>query len=95
LNRNSVIVDGTTPGSAPCSCRPSAQDHGIFASNSAGPARWNQLYASNMNDSGTYVGACLRQCDVTMDHMWMENNSLGYSGTNSGRGRHHRELPVR
>jgi hypothetical protein len=23
-------------------------------------------------------------CDVTIDHAWMENNALGYSGTNSG-----------
>jgi hypothetical protein len=61
-----------------------AAEYGIFASNSAGPAGWNQLYASNMNDSGTYVGACLQQCDVTINHMWMENNALGYSGTNSG-----------
>jgi len=61
-----------------------AAEYGIFASNSAGPASWNQLYASNMNDSGTYVGACKRRCDVVMDHMWMENNALGYSGTNSG-----------
>jgi hypothetical protein len=61
-----------------------AAEYGIFSSNSAGPATWNQLYASNMNDSGTYVGACLQRCDVVMDHMWMENNALGYSGTNSG-----------
>ncbi len=61
-----------------------AAEYGIFASNSAGPASWNELYASNMNDSGTYVGACKQRCDVVMDHMWMENNALGYSGTNSG-----------
>jgi Right handed beta helix region len=61
-----------------------AAEYGIFASNSAGPAAWNQLYASNMNDSGTYVGACRQACDVTLDHLWMENNALGYSGTNSG-----------
>ena len=61
-----------------------AAEYGIFAGNSAGPAVLDQLYGSNMNDSGVYVGACLRQCDVTMDHMWMENNALGYSGTNSG-----------
>jgi hypothetical protein len=61
-----------------------AAEYGIFASNSAGPASWNQLYASNMNDSGTYVGACQQRCDVVMNHMWMENNALGYSGTNSG-----------
>jgi hypothetical protein len=166
MNRNSVIVDGTNPGSSPCSSEPGAQnygalgsggtpvgrngivvwkandvtiqnltvcnflagtgasgneiwwnggdesgkigltgywgsyltatstfyrgdeataaEYGVFASNSAGPAGWNQLYASNMNDSGTYVGACQQQCDVVMNHMWMENNALGYSGTNSG-----------
>jgi hypothetical protein len=61
-----------------------AAEYGIFAGNSAGPGRWNQLYASNMNDSGTYVGACKRQCNAVLDHMWMENNALGYSGTNSG-----------
>ena len=49
-----------------------------------GPASWNQIYGSNMNDSGMYVGACLQVCDVTIDHAWMENNALGYSGTNSG-----------
>ncbi len=165
MNRNTVIVDGTKPGSAPCSSAPSAQnygalgkngvpvgrngilvwkandvsienltvcnflagtgasgnqiwwnggaesgkiglkgywgsyltatstffsnettaaEYGIFSSNSAGPAGWNQLYASNMNDSGTYVGACQQECDVTMNHMWMQDNALGYSGTNSG-----------
>jgi hypothetical protein len=164
MDRNSVIVDGTNAGSAPCSSKPSAQnygkvvngsavgrngivvwkandvriqnltvcnflagtgvsgneiwwnggdesgkiglsgywgsyltatstffsnettaaEYGIFSSNSAGPADWNQLYASNMNDSGTYVGACRQQCDITINHIWMENNALGYSGTNSG-----------
>jgi hypothetical protein len=165
MDRNSVIVDGTNPGSTSCSAKPSAQnygalgsdgipvgrngilvwkaddvsvenltvcnflagtgssgnevwwnggdgsgkiglkgywgsyltatstffgnentaaEYGIFASNSAGPASWNQLYASNMNDSGTYVGACQQQCDATLDNMWMEYNALGYSGTNSG-----------
>ncbi len=61
-----------------------AAEYGIFSSNSRGPAGWNQLYASNFNDSGMYVGACHRQCDVTIDHAWMEYNALGYSGTNSG-----------
>jgi len=61
-----------------------AAQYGIFASNAAGPAVLDQLYGSNMNDSGVYVGACLRQCDVSMSHMWMEYNALGYSGTNSG-----------
>jgi hypothetical protein len=61
-----------------------AAEYGIFASNAAGPATLNQLYANNMNDSGTYVGACLQQCNVILNHLWMENNALGYSGTNSG-----------
>ena len=61
-----------------------AAQYGIFSSNSAGPAEWYQLYANNFNDSGMYVGACHQVCDVTIDHTWMENNALGYSGTNSG-----------
>ena len=61
-----------------------AAQYGIFSSNSQGPGSWNQIYGSNMNDSGMYVGACHQLCDVTIDHAWMENNALGYSGTNSG-----------
>ncbi len=61
-----------------------AAEYGIFSSDSQGPAGWNQLYASNFNDSGMYVGACLQLCDVTIDHAWMEYSALGYSGTNSG-----------
>ena len=61
-----------------------AAEYGIFSSNAAGPATWNQIYGSNMNDSGTYVGACKQQCDITIDHAWMEYSALGYSGTNSG-----------
>jgi len=62
----------------------SAAQYGIFSSNSQGPSLWTQLYASNFNDSGMYVGACLQACDVTISHAWMEYNALGYSGTNSG-----------
>ncbi len=62
----------------------SAAQYGIFSSNAAGPAEWNQIYGSNMNDSGMYVGACLQRCAVTIDHAHMENSALGYSGTNSG-----------
>ena len=58
--------------------------YGIFSSNAAGPGRWNELYASNQNDSGIYVGACLQVCGITINHAWMEYNALGYSGTNSG-----------
>ena len=61
-----------------------AAGYAIFSSNAQGPATWNQIYGSNMNDSGIYVGACLQLCDITINHAWMENNALGYSGTNSG-----------
>jgi len=61
-----------------------AAQYGIFSSNAQGPGVWNQLYASNFNDSGMYVGACLQLCGMTIDHAWMEYNALGYSGTNSG-----------
>ena len=61
-----------------------AAKYGIFSSDSAGPGVWNQIYANNFNDSGMYVGACQKVCDLTIDHAWMENNALGYSGTNSG-----------
>jgi hypothetical protein len=61
-----------------------AAQYGIFSSDAEGPAIWNQLYANNFNDSGMYVGACQQVCDMVIDHAWMENNALGYSGTNSG-----------
>jgi hypothetical protein len=58
--------------------------YGIFSNDAKGPATLTQTYANNMSDSGIYVGACKRLCDVTIDHAWMENSALGYSGTNSG-----------
>jgi len=58
--------------------------YGIFASDSKGPATLSNLYANNFSDSGMYIGACLRVCDVTVSNATMENNALGYSGTNSG-----------
>jgi hypothetical protein len=73
-----------SPTGTPDQQEATAAEYGIFASNAAGPGAWNQLYANNFNDSGMYVGACLQLCDVTIDHAWMENNALGYSGTNSG-----------
>ena len=48
------------------------------------PGSWDQIYASNFNDSGMYVGGCRQVCDTTIDHAWMEYSALGYSGTNSG-----------
>jgi hypothetical protein len=61
-----------------------AAQYGIFSSDAEGPGRWDQVYGSNFNDSGMYVGACQQLCDVTIDHVWMEYSVLGYSGTNSG-----------
>jgi hypothetical protein len=61
-----------------------ASQYGIFSSDAQGPGLWTQLYASNFNDSGMYVGACQQVCGVTISHAWMEFNALGYSGTNSG-----------
>jgi len=62
-----------------------AAEYGIFSSDSAGDgASWSNIYASNFNDSGMYVGACQQVCDVTISKAWMEYNALGYSGTNSG-----------
>ena len=61
-----------------------AATYGIFANDAAGPAKWDQIYASNFDDSGMYVGACKQVCNITIDHAWMEYSALGYSGTNSG-----------
>jgi hypothetical protein len=58
--------------------------YGIFSSDSTGPSFLSNLYANNFSDSGMYVGACQRVCNVTINHAWMEDNALGYSGTNSG-----------
>ena len=60
-----------------------AATYGIFSSN-ATTGTWNEIYASNFNDSGMYIGACQRSCTATVDNAWMEYNALGYSGTNSG-----------
>ncbi len=60
-----------------------AATYGIFSSSSSG-GLWNQIYASNFNDSGMYIGGCRQVCDAVVDHAWMEYNALGYSGTNSG-----------
>jgi hypothetical protein len=58
--------------------------YGIFSSDASGPAKWTHTYASNFSDSGLYVGACRRVCDITINDAWMQYNALGYSGTNSG-----------
>jgi hypothetical protein len=56
--------------------------YGLFISNSVSGSL-DQVYASGFNDSGVYLGAC-RDCQATISHALVENNALGYSGTNSG-----------
>ncbi|MGH2916858.1 MAG: hypothetical protein ACRDMX_17925 [Solirubrobacteraceae bacterium] len=61
----------------------SAARYGVFSSNWSG-GTWDNIYASNFNDSGFYIGACRQECDQTLNHGWAEYNVLGYSGSNSG-----------
>jgi len=62
--------------------RPSDK-YGIYASNTYGPGYFEHDYASNMSDSGYYIGAC-PDCNTTLNHVHSEGNDLGYSGSNSG-----------
>jgi hypothetical protein len=59
--------------------------YGIYSSNSRGPGHgtFAHDYASDMHDSGYYVGACA-DCNVTLDDVHAEYSPQGYSGTNSG-----------
>jgi hypothetical protein len=57
--------------------------YGIFASNARGPGVDNHSYASNMGDSGFYVGAC-PDCNATIENVHAQDNALGFSGTNAG-----------
>jgi hypothetical protein len=59
--------------------------YGIYSSNTMGPGHgwFMHDYASNMNDSAYYVGAC-PDCNLTLDDIHAENTPQGYSGTNSG-----------
>ena len=58
-------------------------EYGIFVSNTTGPGRIAHTYASNMADSGYYVGAC-PDCNTVLDDAHAQYYALGYSGTNSG-----------
>ncbi len=60
-------------------------EYGIFASNVNGPGAIIHTYASNMADSGYYIGAC-PNCMSWLVDAHAQNNALGYSGTNSGGG---------
>jgi hypothetical protein len=56
--------------------------YGLFTQNET-EGSWNNIYASGFNDSGMYIGAC-QECDARVTDATMENNALGYSGSNSG-----------
>jgi hypothetical protein len=62
-----------------------AAGYGIYSSNTKGPGQggFAHDYASNMNDSAFYVGAC-PDCNVTLNDVHGEYAPQGYSGTNSG-----------
>ena len=57
--------------------------YGIFVSNSRGPGVIEHAYASNMSDSGFYVGAC-PDCNTVLRSVHAQNSAQGFSGTNSG-----------
>ncbi len=56
--------------------------YGIFTGNET-EGEWENIYASGFNDSGMYLGACW-ECKARINNAVMENNALGYSGSNSG-----------
>jgi hypothetical protein len=56
--------------------------YGLFTSNSVS-GEWDSVYASGFNDSGIYLGAC-PDCQAVISHALVENNAIGYSGTNAG-----------
>ncbi len=56
--------------------------YGIFTNNEV-EGSWENIYASGFNDSGIYLGAC-QECKARIANATIENNALGYSGSNSG-----------
>jgi hypothetical protein len=56
--------------------------YGIFTGNEQ-TGEWDNIYASGFNDSGIYIGAC-QECKARVNNATMENNALGYSGSNAG-----------
>lgn len=56
--------------------------YGIFAGNEV-EGSWENVYASGFADSGMYIGAC-QECDARVRGAIMEDNALGYSGSNAG-----------
>jgi hypothetical protein len=56
--------------------------YGIFAQNEK-EGSWEHIYASGYNDSGIYIGACW-ECKAKVNDATIEDNAVGYSGSNSG-----------
>jgi len=56
--------------------------YGLFANNEVGGTLENS-YASGYNDSGLYIGAC-QECKAHVNKIIIEDNAVGYSGSNSG-----------
>lgn len=56
--------------------------YGIFTNNEI-EGSWSNIYASGFADSGIYIGAC-QECNARVTGATMENNALGYSGSNAG-----------
>jgi Right handed beta helix region len=56
--------------------------YGLFASHAV-DGFFKHVYASGMNDSGLYVGAC-RDCHALVQDAIAERNALGWSSTNAG-----------
>ena len=56
--------------------------YGIFTGNET-EGSWENIYASGFADSGIYIGAC-QECNARVSGATMENNALGYSGSNAG-----------
>ena len=56
--------------------------YGIFTNNEI-EGSWENIYASGFADSGMYIGAC-QECNARVSGAVMENNALGYSGSNAG-----------
>jgi hypothetical protein len=74
ISATSTYWNGTT--------KPSGS-YGVYASNTFGPGYFEHAYASNMSDSGVYIGAC-PDCNTIINRSQFEGNDLGYSGSNSG-----------
>ncbi len=71
-----------------------AAAYGIFSSNASG-GEWNHVYASNMNDSGSYIGACKQHMHSHHRQFVVRVQRPGLLGDELRRPDHHRELEVR